>query len=86
MVYRRRRETLYRILQQHPGGRKEQEIFLLNRLISETGIEGSEEKLKILKKDVSRFCRELFRRLDIAGRKLDRFLKCNENWLDQDFI
>ena len=21
-----------------------------------------------------------------AGRKLDRFLKCTENWLDQDFI
>ncbi|PSN55812.1 hypothetical protein C0J52_02486 [Blattella germanica] len=68
------------------GGRQIQKNSLVKHIATKVGVQASHDKFKLIEKQVSRFCSELFRRLDKSNRIIDRFLKNNEEWLDREFV
>lgn len=86
MEYRCTRRELFNNLQEEKGGRQIQKNSLVKHIATKVGVQASHDKFKLIEKQVSRFCSELFRRLDKSNRIIDRFLKNNEEWLDREFV
>lgn len=75
MEYRCTRRELFNNLQEEKGGRQIQKNSLVKHIATKVGVQASHDKFKLIEKQVSRFCSELFRRLDKSNRIIDRFFE-----------
>jgi hypothetical protein len=80
------RKQVFDILYKKNGeGRSKRTEHLYNHLIKHFGIETDENIMARLKAFNYKFCHSVYSRIDKCGRKIERFLKENEGWLNQPF-
>jgi hypothetical protein len=80
------RKQVFDILYKKKGeGRSKRTEHLYNHLIKHFGIENDENIMRRLKAFNYKFCHSVYSRIDKCGRKIERFQKENEGWLNQPF-
>jgi hypothetical protein len=80
------RKQVFDILYKKKGeGRSKRTEHLYNHLIKHFGIESDENIMTRLKAFNYKFCQSVYSRIDKCGRKIERFQKENEGWLNQPF-
>ena len=73
-------------MQEQPGNRKVQVEHLVDFIVKQINVEELPHCVTLIKKEVTRFCSELFHRLDGVHRKTARFLTNNKNRLSENFV
>jgi hypothetical protein len=80
------RKQVFDILYKKNGeGRSKRTEHLYNHLMKHLGIESDENIMTRLKAFNYKFCHTVYSRIDKCGRKIERFQKENEGWLNQPF-
>jgi predicted glycosyltransferase len=81
------RKQVFDILYKKKGeGRSKRTEHLYNRLIKHFWIESDENIMTRLKAFNYKFCHSVYSRIDKCGRKIERFQKENEGWLNQQIV
>lgn len=88
MEFHKSRRELYEVLREKSGeGRNNQIKHLFQFLLKSINIDSiSEDCVKKIRVDVSRFCSKIFNKLEKCRRIEDVFLKNNFSWLEKDEV